>query len=174
MHLIFIALFLLAAIKWGNWRKWSEYYPTILFFIVGDLLKNFLLYNHWLWTYKETIFAENILRNHTIISLLVLSLVYPSTILIYFGRFPKSKLKQIFWLSFWIFLYSILEYINVHYLNLFSHHNGWNMSWSVIFNIIMFSILRIHYNNPLLAWGLSVIWILFLLHVFNIPIDNMK
>jgi hypothetical protein len=32
-----VALFLFAAIKWGDWRKWRNYYPTILFFMVGDL-----------------------------------------------------------------------------------------------------------------------------------------
>lgn len=174
MHIIFNALFLLAAIKWGDWRRWRDYYPTILFFIVGDLLKNYLLYNYWMWTYQETIFAETILINHTIISLLIMFIVYPSTILIYIGRFPQVKWKQVLWLSFWISLYSVVEYINLHYLNLIRHHNGWNISWSVLFNIVMFLILRIHYKKPLLAWGLSVIWILFLLKMFNIPIDKMK
>ena len=70
MLFIYVLLFLVAAIKWGDWRRWRDFYPTILFFIVGDLLKNFLLYNHWLWTYKETIVFENIFRNHTIINIM--------------------------------------------------------------------------------------------------------
>ena len=90
------------------------------------------------------------------------------------GRFPKTRLKQGLWVSFWVFLFSILEYINLHYLQLISHHNGWSMMWSVLFNIVMFSMLRIHYKNPLMAWGLSLIWILFLLMMFPIPLENMK
>jgi len=174
MHLIFNAIFLLAAIKWGNWRSWRDYYPTILFFIAGDLLKNFLLYNHWMWTYQETIFGENVLRNHTVISLLIMFVVYPSTILIYLGRFPKVRWKQISWVSFWILLYTSVEYINIHYLKLIRHHNGWNMWWSVLFNIVMFIMFKIHDKNPLLALGLSVVWILFLWNVFNVPIESLK
>jgi hypothetical protein len=174
MLFIYVILFLFAAIKWGDWRRWRDYYPTILFFIVGDLLKNFLLYNHWLWTYKETIVFESIFRNHTIINIMIMFIGYPSTILLYFGRFPKTRLKQGLWVAFWVFLYSILEYINLYYLHLIRHHNGWNMMWSVIFNIVMFLMFRIHYKNPLLAWCLSLIWILFLLMMFPIPLENMK
>jgi hypothetical protein len=52
MHLVFTALFLLAGIKWGNWRRLRDYYLTILFFIIGDLLYSRLLYNHQLWAYQ--------------------------------------------------------------------------------------------------------------------------
>jgi hypothetical protein len=174
MLLLYVALFLFAAIIWGDWRNWRVYYPTILFLMVGDLLKNFLFYNYWMWTYKETMFLESILRNHTIINLIVIFIGYPSTILLFLGRFPTSRWKQGLWVSFWVFLYSILEYINLHYLYLIRHHNGWNMTWSVIFNIVMFPMLILHHKKPILAWGLSVIWILFLLMMFPIPIEKMK
>lgn len=29
--------FVLAEIKWGDWRGWKKYYPTIQFFIIKDL-----------------------------------------------------------------------------------------------------------------------------------------
>ncbi|WHY87262.1 CBO0543 family protein [Neobacillus novalis] len=174
MHFIFNGLFLLAGIKWGNWRKWRGYYPTILFFIIGDLLKNFLFYNYRFWMYKETILAENILRNHAFISIMIMFVVYPSTIMIYLGHFPQGKVKAAFWIFFWVFLFSSVEYINLHYLNLIEHHHGWSMYWSFFFNIVMFSVLRIHYKHPLLAWGLSAVWILFLWNVFEIPIEKVR
>ena len=174
MLIIYVVIFLLAAILWGDWRRWQLYYSTILFFIVGDLLKNFLFYNYWLWTYQETLFAKNILQNHTIINIMVMFIGYPATIFLYLGRFPQSKWKQAGWVTFWIFLYSILEYINLHYLNLINHYHGWTMTWSFLFNIVMFIMLRIHFKNPLLAWGLSIIWIIFLLNKFPIPLEKMK
>lgn len=109
MLIVYVAVFLLAAIIWGDWKRWRD-----------------------------------------------------------------IRWKQGMWVSFWIFLYSILEYINLHYLYLIRHHNGWNMMWSVIFNIVMFLMFRIHHKKPLLAWGLSVIWILFLLMMFPIPLEKMK
>jgi hypothetical protein len=174
MHLIYNGLFLLAAIKWGDWKHWMKYYSTILFFIIGDLLKNFLMYNHSVWTYQETIFAENLLRNHTIISLMIMFIVYPSTALIYLPRFPDSGVKRVGWVALWVFLYSSVEFINLHYLKLIKHHNGWSMMWSFIFNIIMFSTLIIHFKKPLIAWAISIIWVIFLLNMFNVPVDRMK
>ncbi|MEW5548418.1 CBO0543 family protein [Peribacillus frigoritolerans] len=99
MHFLFTALFLLAGIKWGNWRRWRDYYPTILFFIIGDLLYSCLLFNHQLWTYKEIFFGIRIPRNDLIISLIIMFLAYPLTIMIYLGRFPQSKRKQSFWIA---------------------------------------------------------------------------
>lgn len=30
-------LFILVCYKWGDWRNWKTYYPTILFLIAGTL-----------------------------------------------------------------------------------------------------------------------------------------
>jgi len=37
MNFVYGFLYLFAAWKWGDWKNWREYYPTILFFIIGDL-----------------------------------------------------------------------------------------------------------------------------------------
>ncbi|WP_066309067.1 CBO0543 family protein [Bacillus sp. FJAT-29814] len=174
MHILFNALFLAAGVKWGAWRRWREFYPTILYFISVDLLKNYLLYNHLMWTYQETFFAKSLLQNHTFINLMIMAIVYPSTVLIYLGRFPDERWKQILWLALWIFVYWIVEFINLKFLNLINHHHGWNMGWSLLFLMVMFPMLRIHHKNPLLAWFLSVIFILFLWNVFDVPIEIMK
>lgn len=174
MHFIYNGMFLIAGIIWGDWKHWRDYYSTILYFITGDLLKFALLYNYPMWTYQETIMGEAILRNHTIISIMIIVVVYPSTILLYLGRFPQTRWKKLGWLSFWGFLYTFVEFINERYLNLINHHHGWNIGWSLLFNFVMFTLLRIHFKNPLLAWGLSIPWIIYLLNVFNVPIEKMK
>jgi hypothetical protein len=174
MHFIFNLLFLAAGIKWGDWKNWKLYYATILFFIGGDLLKNALLHNHLMWEYKETIFGEEILFSHLIINLMIMVLVYPSTILIYLGHFPKTVGKRFLWLSFWVFMYSGIEFINLKYLNLIEHHYGWTMSWSILFNTFMFFILAVHFKWPLLAISLSFLWLLFLWNVHDIPIRFIK
>jgi hypothetical protein len=174
MHFIYNLLFLLAAIKYGDWRNWRIYYPTILFFILGDLLKNTLLHDHMLWEYKETIFGEEILFSHIIINLLIMFIVYPSTALIYLGYLPKTMGKQFFWISFWVFLYCSVEWINLKYLHLIEHHYTWSMGWSVLFNYVMFFLLAVHFKKPLLALALSVPWILFLWTSHDIPLRILK
>ncbi len=174
MHLIFNALFLVAGIKWGDWKGWRYYYPTILFLISVDLFKNFLLYNYDMWSYQEVFFGEILLQNHTIINIMIMVIVYPATILIYLGRFPKERSSQLIWVSSWIGIYWIVEYINLKYLNLIDHHNGWNMGWSFLFLIVMFPMLNIHHKNPLFAWILSLIFILFLWNMFDVPMEKLK
>lgn len=93
MHLLFNFLFLMAGFKWGDWKNWREYYPTILFFIGGDLLKNFLFHYYHMWQYKETILAENFLIGHPAINLMIIAIYYPATILIFLGHYPKERQK---------------------------------------------------------------------------------
>ncbi|MEH7383636.1 CBO0543 family protein [Bacillus sp. JJ1533] len=174
MHLVYNVLFLLAAVKWGDWRGWREYYATILFFIVGDLLKNVLFHDYFIWTYQETIFAKNILINHTFITLLIAFVCYPATALIFLGRYPKGKSKQLLWIGIWVFLFTIVEFINLKYLHLIEHHHGWTLGWSCLFNLVMFPMLRLHQKRPLLAWGISIIWIIFLLNMFPIPLRYIR
>jgi hypothetical protein len=174
MHFIFNALFLIAGWKWGDWKRWRDYYPTILFFICGDFLHNFLLYNYPMWTYEESILGESILSNHTFISLMIMFVVYPSTILIYLGRFPNTKGKQFLWYSLWVFIYSLTEFINYRYLSLIHHHNGWTIGWSILFNMIMFFMFWVHHKNPLLALGISAIWVIFLWNVFDVPVRTLR
>lgn len=173
MHLGYALLFLLAAIKWGDWRNWRIYYPTILFFIGGDLLKNALLHNYRMWEYHEALFGEKIFFGHLIINLLIMAIVYPSIILIYLGKYPSSKWKQVTWIGFWVFILGTLEYFNLR-LDLIKHYHGWNMWWSLAFDTVMFTILRVHHSKPLLAWTLSIIWLLFLWNVFDVPITHLK
>ncbi|MGX6443955.1 hypothetical protein ACWM35_12135 [Neobacillus sp. K501] len=54
----------LAALRWGDRENVVTYYPTILYFILGDLLKNPLLHNHRMWEYQETLVGEKILFGH--------------------------------------------------------------------------------------------------------------
>ena len=95
---------------------------------------------------------------------------YPVTVLIYLGRFPQQKMKAITWILFWVALYSIIEFINLQFLDLITHHNGWTMTWSVIFNFIMFTMLWLHYKKPGMALLLSIPIVVYLLWYFRVPV----
>jgi hypothetical protein len=170
MHLIFNGIFLGASLRWGDWRNWRKYHSTILFLWFGDLLYNVLCHDYRMWEYKESIFAENLLSNHTIISLLIMFVAYPATVLIYLSKFPKGTYKSISWILFWVTLYSLIEYINLKYLNLVSHQNGWTIGWSVLFNLILFPMLWLHFKKPIIALLTSIPIILFFVIYFNVPI----
>jgi hypothetical protein len=170
MHIVYNLGFLLAAWKWGDWRNWQKYYPTILYFIMGDLLNNFVNFKRHFWFYHG-----NILPNHTIVSLLIMFVTYPATVLIYLGEFPKdSILKKVLWWGLWVFAYAGIEFINERYLNLISYDNGWNFGWSVLFNMFIFILLRVHQVKPVLAWAISIVYGLFLVTMFHLSFADMK
>lgn len=174
MHIILNLIFLLAAVKWGDWRNWQKYYPTFLFFIGGDLFYNAVLHKHRLWSYQETIFAEDLLYGHLVINLIIMAIAYSSTLLIFLGNYPKSKLKQVLWILLWIFIYCLIEWVNNKYLHLIEYHNGWNTLLSILFNFVMFPVLRIHMNKPWLAWIISILFFIFLYNILDISADIFR
>jgi hypothetical protein len=123
-----------------------------------------------MWEYKETIFGQDLLPNHLTVSLLIMFVAYPATVLIYLGNLPEKKMKMVLWLLFWVALFSLVEYINLRYLDLVMHHNGWTMTWSVLFNLIIFSMLLLHYKYPISALIISIPIILFFVIFFKVPI----
>ncbi|PKG23735.1 CBO0543 family protein [Niallia nealsonii] len=132
MYTLMNALYLIAGMIWGDWQNWKKYYPTILFLIVRDLLYNFLLYKKPMW-----LFQDITLPNHTMITLLSMTISYTVTVLIYLGRFPDSWGKRFLWFLLWSSIFLCFEYINSKF-GFISYHNGWNMWWSVIFTGIIF------------------------------------
>ncbi|WP_058309049.1 CBO0543 family protein [Gracilibacillus massiliensis] len=168
MYILINFLYIIAGYLWGDWKNWKKYYPTILFFIIGDFLYNFILYNDSMW-----VFHDAILPNHTFITILSMFVSYSATVLIYLGRFPQGWKKRFLWFLLWSGIYIIIEFIN-NILGFITYHNGWNFVWSCLFTGVIFVILPIHHKRPLLAWSLSIVVILSLFVIFDIKITNMK
>lgn len=174
MHILLLLLFILAGWKWGDWKNWRQYYPSILFFILGDLLYNYLLYNHTMWQF-HTSFDQFVLPNHTLISIAVAFISFPVKVLIYLGHFPenKSKFTQFMYIFAWVLFFTLFEFGALS-LGILSHHNGWNLFTTFLFYFVIFVMLRLHQNRPLLAWIASFGVILFLCIYFDVPISSLK
>lgn len=163
-------IYILATLKWGDWRNWQLYYPTILFLIIGDFIYQFFLYDNYpMWIFHPVWIDKNIGLTHTHITILVMLIKYPCTVLMYLGNYPyHSKLKQIRYILLWVFIYTFTEIFDLAVKGV-THHNGWNLGWSMIFDVVMFLLLALHYKRPLLAWFFSFIFIVFLWNVFDVP-----
>jgi hypothetical protein len=170
LNAIYALVWLVILLKWGDWRNWKKYYPTILFFILGDFIYLYLLSDQYpMWRYNPQGYDKEVGITNAHVSLSVMAIKYPATILIYLSRFPDSnKWKQTVYILFWVFLYAINEIIDLN-ANLIKHYNGWNLWWSIIFNTVTFIILRIHFTSPLLAWIISLGFIVLLWNIFNVP-----
>ena len=170
MNAIYAFVWLFALLKWGDYKNWKIYYPTFLFFVLGDFAYLYLLSDHYpMWRYIPQGFDKNIDITNTHISLSIMAIKYSATILIYLSKFPKeNSIHKVLYIAGWVSIYVINEIIDLK-LNLMKHFNGWNLYWSILFNVVMFTILRIHFTRPIFAWLLSFLFILFLWNIFNIP-----
>lgn len=167
---IYIILAVIAvAVTWkkGDWKNWREYYPTIIFFIMGDFAYNFMFYNKPLWHYTPPIF------NHTLTDFLVAVVIFPCTILLYLSKYPAKLANQVLHVLKWVGIYSLSEWL-LHTLGYISYYNGWNLLWTVLFLCIMFPLLRLHYQKPLIVWPVSMILAVVALYIFKIPYDALK
>lgn len=157
----------LAAWKWGDWRNWQKYYPTILFFALGDLIYSLLTYNFPLWEYKSP------LMKTTLIDLVISLIYFPATILLFLPHFPKGFLKQAAYTLLWIIIYIATEAISQK-LGFFSHQNGWNIWWSLLFNFLMFPLLYLHHKKPQWAWVVAIAMGTAIIIYFKVPFASMK
>jgi hypothetical protein len=166
-HIIIAVLFILASLKWGDWKNWQKYYPTILFFITGNLIYIILTYNYPLWEFESPLFKC------TVSNLLVTLIDFSTGTILYLSNMPKGILKQVLWVLFWILLEATVETV-AHWLGFFSYHNGWNIWWTLLFNCFMFPLLWLHYKKPLLALLSSIVMCSYIFIYFHIPFSSMK
>jgi len=168
MYYIFLAIVsIVISYKFGDWRNWKNYYPTILFFILSNVACTLLTYNHTLWSYETKILS------HTFCDLFVCITVYPSIVMLFIPKFPKKITKIITHISFYVAIFTIAELIGMKF-GYFTHHNGWNIWFSIIFNYILFPLLYLHYKKPLYAWIIALISPHILFFLMKIPYIIIK
>ena len=176
MHLFVGPIFILLSIRWGKWKNWKEYYSTIQFFIIGDLLYNFLLARYPMWEFHPFKYEKSILPNHTLISLFSMLTFYPSTVVLYLSNYPEQRsimIKIIYILSF-SFIYIFIEFFDLNIFKSIHYYHSWNFCWSIVFDIGMFSMLILHQKKPGIALLISLIIAISLFFVFNVPIRSMR
>jgi hypothetical protein len=168
MQIIYPIIFFLISLKLGKWKSWQQYYPTVMFMLVGNLLYSFLFNEYPLWRFEHT-FEEKILPTRMSIDLLKTFTSFPILAFIYLSLFPEERnfKKYVIHILTWTLLFFAIEFVS-KFLGMISYHHGWNMWWSVVFDFTMFTLLAIHYKHPILAWFLSAIFILFLWNGFEI------
>lgn len=163
LHIILAVIFIIIALIWGDWRNWVKYYPTILFFAVGDLTYDILFKNKLLWKHVSPFLPA------AFIDMIWTIILYPCIVLVFLPHYPKNFKSKFIYLSAWILGFTFIELGLIHF-GYFVHLNGWNMWWSFGFYIILFPLLKLHEKNPLCAILVSFIWVTAVINIFHIPI----
>jgi hypothetical protein len=148
--------------KYGDWKRWQQFYPTILYVIIGDLSYNALFPDKLLWRYE-------LLFNHIFGNFLFTFFVFPSVIILFLTHYPSGLLKEILYIGFWTILNGTIEYIS--FLNgSITFHYGWNIFWSLGLYFIAFILIRLHTKYPLIVWPVSLTFALLTMLIFQQPI----
>ncbi|AFM41119.1 hypothetical protein Desaci_2155 [Desulfosporosinus acidiphilus SJ4] len=166
MDLILTVVVIVATIKWGKVKNWRLYYPTFLFWALGNFVYLHLTRLKPLWAFSTPMMARPLAE-------ILMSLVmFPCFLLLFFSFYPaKGIILKILYVFLWVLIFSSIEFAAVR-AGHFSYYNGWRFIYSVLFNVFMFSLLIIHQIKPGWAWGLSFIAACLLMYVFKIPIGS--
>ena len=169
-HIIISLVSILIAWKWGDWRNWKLYYPTMLYFIIGDLSYIILTSNKPLWEFESSIISSDF------VEFLIAAVCFPCTCFVFFALYSKvSKSKRIVYLLllFAASLYTSIEWLSYR-LGFISYHNGWDLYWSFLFNCIMFPLLLLHYKKPVWVWPISITSAFIVIYLFDLPFSILK
>ncbi|MCL6637845.1 MAG: hypothetical protein K6T26_07835 [Alicyclobacillus sp.] len=168
IHLLASGLWLFSAWRWGDWRHWERYHATILYLILGGMLYDVLTHDFPMWRYQP----DGLWPNHLTVGLRVLFVTFPCTVLLYLPHYPPGW-RQCPYVLAWAALYSTLEW-GLHHVGLITYHNGWRYVYSVLFNLLMFTMLRLHFVRPLWAYGVSVLIVSGLVWAFGVPVSSVQ
>ncbi|MDD9266926.1 CBO0543 family protein [Paenibacillus sp. GCM10023248] len=164
-------LCLISAWRFGDWRNWRTYYPTILFAVSVDFFISLLLYKHQLWQFHKT----STIPNHTLADFMIAFTNLPCIVLVYLTHYPlKSRMwKQLVYIAAWSIAFTGVEAV-FFFAHLMTYHNNWSFAWSIVVWVFMFLGLRLHFAKPLWAWLLCLVCTAFLIVFFHIPVLEMK
>ena len=159
-------LYAAACYKWGAWRRWREYYPTILYAIIGDLAYNFVFHDYTLWLYDSFF-------NHTTMDIIAAFLLFPSIVILYLTYWPPTFFKKALYILAGAAVNTLFEFVGV-LLDTFHYDHGWGVLWSFGLMVGAFIMLRVHYKRPLLAWPISAVLGAATAFIFGLPFDALK
>ncbi|MDX8289838.1 CBO0543 family protein [Metabacillus indicus] len=168
--LLVIAVWILFAYKFIDWKQWEKQYPTVLFFIVVNMTYNYFYYDHTLWAFRG-VTAEWL--NHSIINAAFTFFICPMGLIIYLQRFPAKRRNQWIYIAVWTAFYSALEWIFSH-KGMYVYDNGWNGWLNIPLNLLLFIVLTIHYRKPSIAILLSVLSVILFYLFFPFSWGNLK
>lgn len=168
-HLILAIISIIAVWVKGDYRRWKEFYSTMQYIAIGNLTYNFLCASYWLWRLSPDFFES---FNHTLLEMSYTFITFPLTALMFLARYPEGKGG---WRIFRHYLFWIGLYVGVEVILMLQgsiiYNYGWSLGLSALFDCLMFPFLYLHYKKPLLTLILSVPITIFLLIIFDIPVD---
>ncbi|RFU62611.1 hypothetical protein D0469_20420 [Peribacillus saganii] len=168
MHVAIAILTILASFKWGNWRTWRDYHASMLFIATGGLLYEYIVKDFTLWKFKP-----DLLYGHDMTVIVYALITMPVSIFLYLSHFPERWFHRLIYIFLWSGIYITVEWILFVFGRIF-YQNGWQFSYSFLFDLVMFSVIALHHYYPFRAYLISLFIIFFLISYFQVPFTVSK
>ncbi|PWW28912.1 hypothetical protein DFO73_105149 [Cytobacillus oceanisediminis] len=97
----------------------------------------------------------------------------PISIFLFLSRFPERWFLRVIYVFLWSGIYILIEWI-LYVFERVSYQNGWQIWYSFLFDIVMFSVIALHQYKPFPAYIISIFIIIFLITYFDIPFKFAK
>ncbi|MET3683230.1 hypothetical protein ABID56_001321 [Alkalibacillus flavidus] len=165
MHILFSLLLLALNIQKKTWRNFTNYYPALIYVCVFNVLYYILCRDFLMWELKDKTLSKSVVRALHIL------VIVPLLILLYLSNLPVSLSKQIVYINKWIIISIFVEFIGQK-LKMISFHNGWNLYWSILIYIKMYTYSILMINRPLLTWVISTASTISFLIMFKVPVKH--
>lgn len=159
--LVLVVLYAALCYKWGAWKRWREFYPTIQYMIIANLAYNYVFYEYPLWLFDG-------FMGDTVLCIIMKFLIYPSAVILFLTHYPVGFWKQVVYILGWAAINTAFEYVafltgGIHY------YHGWGLLASFVLLIIAFALVRLHYKRPLFVWLPSLASSAAVIIIFGLP-----
>lgn len=163
MHIGITILTIIASFKWGNWKDWQKYHPSMLYISTGGLLYEFIVKENTLWK-----FHADILYGNDMVVIVYALITMPVSIFLFLSHFPEKWFQRLYYILLWSGIYISAELVLVIFGRI-SYKYGWGLWHSFLFDIVMFSVIALHHFKPFRAYLISIFIIIFLVSYFDVP-----
>lgn len=170
IHIVItIVLITVCCIK-SRGKDWKQFYPTILLFITGDAVYNFIMHDYSLWEYSFPGWEG---LPHTVLDLYWAVVIFPCIVILFWTFHPEGFLKIAVYIIGWAAGFALVEYA-MFLLNSIQYFNGWNTLFSFLFDIVMFIVLYVHQKKPVAAWLIIAAIVPVFLLIVRMPLSLIK
>jgi hypothetical protein len=117
-----------------------------------------------MWDFRSKVFKPLTLR------FLHILIVNPLMLLLFLTKLPNKISRKMVYISKWITVSLLLEWIGQKKFKMIYFDHGWNIIWSLCIYLKMFILSILVLKKPVFTWAVSFVATVFLLLRFKVPV----
>ncbi|OLO27038.1 hypothetical protein BTR23_21120 [Alkalihalophilus pseudofirmus] len=157
---------LLLTLSGRTWKNFPKYYKSLAYVSFFNSFYYYLCKRYLLWEFPPEGFHWRLLRSMHIF------FITPMLVLAFLSKFPESLPRQLTYLIKWTVGSTMVEHFAVKE-NVIIFKHGWNIFWSGLIYLLMYSFSYLLTKKPFVTWFLSFYSLIFFLTFFKVPFNRL-